>query len=183
MTGRALICYGSRFGSTAEISERIAEVLRKHDVTVDVVNLKSDKVRNLGSNDLVVIGSGIQMGKWTKEALKFIKKNREELSRMKVAIFVSCLSAAEPDKCTQARREYLDFISQDFPEIQPVSMSLFGGLIDSSRGNIVTRPIMRALIRSMTESDDETTPESIDMRDWEQIRLWAESLFEQHLDW
>ena len=35
----------------------------------------------------------------------------------------------------------------------------------------------------MTESDDETTPESIDMRDWEQIRLWAESLFEQYLDW
>lgn len=183
MTSQVLICFGSRYGSTAEISERIADVLRGHDVSVDVVNLKNERVNDLERYDLAVIGSGIQMGKWTKEALKFIKKHRDTLSRMKVALFVSCLSAAEPGKCTQARREYLEFVSLDFPDIQPVSMSLFGGLVDSTRGNFVTRPIMRAVIRSMTESDDDTTPERIDMRDWEQVRLWGESLYEQYLDW
>lgn len=181
MNGRVLICFGSRYGSTAEISERIAEVLTTHDIAVDVVNLKNDKVRDVERYDLVVIGSGIQMGKWTKDALKFIKRNRNSLSRMKVALFVSCMSAAEPDKCAQARRNYLEFISVDFPEIRPVSMSLFGGLIDTTRGNFITRPIMKAVIRSMTESEDADMPESIDMRDWEQVRLWAESLSREYL--
>ena len=155
--------------------------MASHDIAVDVVNLKNGKVRDLERYDMVVVGSGIQMGKWTKEALKFIKKNRASLSRMKVALFVSCMSAAEPDKCTQARRDYLEFISVDFPEVQPISMSLFGGLIDSTRGNFVTKPIMRAVIRSMTESDDEDTPDHIDVRDWEQVRLWTESLLREHL--
>lgn len=174
-----MVCFGTRYGSTTEISEKIAETLATHNIVVDVVNLKNGKVRDLERYDLVIIGSGIQMGKWTKEPLKFIKKNRSTLSGMKVALFVSCMSAADPDKCTQARRDYLEFISADFPEIRPVSMSLFGGLIDSTRGNLVTRPIMKAVIRSMTESDDEDTPNSIDTRDWEQVRLWADSLLRE----
>ncbi|TFF86789.1 nitric oxide synthase [Candidatus Thorarchaeota archaeon] len=182
MNGRVLVCFGSRYGSTSEISERIAEVFRSKEVEVDLVDLKKGKVSDLERYDLVVVGSGIRMGKWTKEALKFLKRNRDTLSAMKVAIFVSCMSASQPEKCTQARREYLEFISIDFPEIRPVSMSLFGGLIDASRGNFVTRPIMKALIGTLTESEDnEETPDRIDMRDWEQVRIWAESLSEQHL--
>jgi menaquinone-dependent protoporphyrinogen oxidase len=181
MTSRVLVCYGTRYGSTAEISERIAEILAAHDIAVDVVNLKNDKVRGLERYDMAIVGSGIRMGKWTKEALTFIKKNRSVLSGMKVALFVSCMSAAEPDKCAQARRDYLGFISVDFPEIQPVSTSLFGGLIDSTRGNFVTKPIMKAVIQSMTESDDGNTPDRVDMRDWEQVRLWAESLSREYL--
>lgn len=175
MNDKVLVCYGTRHGSAGEIAENIGEILRNRGATVEVVNLKTGKVKDLESYDLVVIGSGIQMGKWTKEPLKFLKKNREILSRKKVALFVSCLSAAKPETCNQARRNYLDNISAEFPEIEPIYMGLFGGLIDSSRGNFMTKTIMQALVKSYIEEGEEV-PERIDLRDWDQIRIWVEGL-------
>ena len=181
MNEKVLVCYGSRHGSTAEISERITEILRGRGAEVDLINLKNEKIKDIKDYDLIVIGSGIQMGKWTKEALRCIKKHREILSQKKVAIFVSCMSAAEPDKCSTARREYLEKIAHDFPEINPISMGLFGGLIDSTRGNFMTKAIMQALAKSFVEEGEEP-PERIDLRDWEQIRIWAEGLIDYPYD-
>ena len=181
MNEKILVCYGSRRGSTAEISERISKILKDHGAEVNLVNLKKDKVKDVRNYDFVVIGSGIQMGKWTKEALNFIKKHREVLAQKKVAIFVSCLSAAQPDKCNTARREYLENIDAKFPEINPISRGLFGGLIDTMRGNFVTRTIMQSLVKSLAEPGEDP-PERVDLRDWEQIRIWAEELLEYPYD-
>jgi menaquinone-dependent protoporphyrinogen oxidase len=175
MNDNVLICYGTRYGSAAEIAEKIGEVLGNRGATVKIANLKKNKVKDLEPFDLIVIGSGIQMGKWTKEPLKFLKKNRETLSRKKVALFVSCMSAAKPDTCDQARRDYLDNVAAEFPDIVPFSMGLFGGMIDTSRGNIMTKAIMQALAKSFVEEGEEV-PERIDFRDWDQITLWAENL-------
>jgi menaquinone-dependent protoporphyrinogen oxidase len=175
MNDKVLICYGTRYGSAGEISEYIAETLRERGAIVEVINLKKEKVANLDTYDLIVVGSGIQMGKWTKEPLKFLKKNRETLSRKKVALFVSCMSAAKPETCDQARRNYLDKIAAEFPDIAPISMGLFGGMIDTSKGNIMTKAIMQALAKSFVEEGEEV-PERIDFRDWNQITLWVENL-------
>ena len=181
MNDRVLICYGSRYGSAGEIAEKIGEIIQTSGASVGVINLKKEKVKDLESYDWVIIGSGIQMGKWTKEPLKFLKKHREILSRKKVALFVSCMSAAEPDKCNVARRDYLDKVNLDFPEIEPVTMGLFGGLIDPSRGNFMTKKIMQALMTEFTKEGEEP-PERVDLRDWEQIRLWAESITKYPFD-
>ncbi len=69
MNDKILVCYGTRYGSAGEIAENIGEILRSRGATVDIINLKKSKVKNLESYDLVVLGSGIQMGKWTKEPL------------------------------------------------------------------------------------------------------------------
>lgn len=175
MNDKALVCYGTRYGSAGEIAENIGEILRNRGATVEVVNLKKNQVKDLESYNLVVIGSGIQMGKWTKEPLKFLKKNSETLSRKKVALFVSCMSATEQEKCNQARRDYLDNVATEFPEIIPISMGLFGGLIDSSRGNFMIKGLMKTLAKEYSEEGEEP-PERIDLRDWDQIRIWTEGL-------
>ena len=181
MNDKILVCYGTRYGSAGEIAENIGEILRNRGATVEIVNLKKSKVKNLETFDLVVAGSGIQMGKWTKEPLKFIKKNLVILSRKKVALFVSCMTAAKPESCNQARRDYLDNIAADFPEIIPISMGLFGGLIDTSKGNIMTKAIMQSLAKSFIEEGEES-PERVDLRDWEQIRIWTEGLIPDPFD-
>ena len=175
MNNKVLVCYGSRYGSTAEIAENIGETLRNRGGIVEIVNLKNDKVKDLNSYDLIIVGSGIQMGRWTKEPLKFLKKNRETLSRKKVALFVSCMSATKPETCNQGRRDYLDKINNDFPEIEPISMGLFGGLIDPTRGGRMTKGMMKALLKEFTEEGEEP-PEYVDLRDWEQIKIWAENI-------
>ena len=175
MNTKVLICYGTRYGSAGEIAEKIGETLENRTAMVEVVNLKKGKVKDLESFDLIIIGSGIQMGRWTKEPLKFLKKNREILSRKKVALFVSCMSATKPETCNQGRRDYLDKIIADFPEIVPIAMGLFGGLIDPSRGGRMTKGLMSALLKEFAKEDEEP-PEYVDLRDWDQIRIWAEGL-------
>ncbi|MHA1137810.1 MAG: flavodoxin domain-containing protein [Candidatus Thorarchaeota archaeon] len=175
MNDNVLICYGTRYGSAGEIAEKIGEILRNRGATVEVVNLKKDKVRDLQSYDLVVVGSGIQMGRWTKEPLKFLKKNREFLSRKKVALFVSCMSATKPETSEQGRTDYLDKIIAEFPEIVPISMGFFGGFIDPIRGSRMTKGLMKALLKEFAEEGEEP-PEYVDLRDWDQIRIWAEGL-------
>ena len=175
MNDKVLVCYGTRYGSAGEIAEKIGEILHEHGASVEVANLKNDKVKDLELFDLIIVGSGIQMGKWTKEPLKFLKKNRDILSKKKVALFVSCMSASKPETCNQGRRDYLDKINADFPEIVPISMGLFGGLIDPARGGRMTKGIMKALLQEFVPEGEEP-PEFVDLRDWEQIRFWVENL-------
>jgi len=175
MNDKVLVCYGTRYGSAGEIAENIGEILGSRGATVEVVNLKKGKTKDLESYDLVVIGSGIQMGRWTKEPLKFLKKNRETLSRKKVALFVSCMSATKPETSDQGHTDYLDKIILDFPEIVPISMGLFGGVIDTTKGNRMIKGIMKSLVKEMV-GEDEEQPERIDLRDWDRIRIWAENL-------
>ncbi|MFX0107025.1 MAG: flavodoxin domain-containing protein [Candidatus Hodarchaeota archaeon] len=174
MINRVLICYGTRYGSAGEIAERIAEIIRERGVQVDVANLKEKKIKDITDYDLVVIGSGIQMGRWTKEPLKFLKKNREVLSQKEVAVYVSCASAAQPDQCEQAQNLYLEKTMEEFPEISPIALGLFGGLLDPSRGGRMTRRILETLVKTYT-ADGEPV-DRVDLRDWEKIEEWAQGL-------
>ena len=175
MNEKVLVCYGTRYGSTGEIAEKIGEILRERGDIVEVVNLKKNKIKDIESFDFIIIGSGIQMGRWTKEPLKFLKKNRDILSRRKVALFVSCMSATKQETCNQGRRDYLDKVNLEFPEIEPISMGLFGGLIDPTRGGTMTKGLMKALLKEYVPEGEEP-PEYVDLRDWEQIRSWVENL-------
>jgi len=62
---RSLIVYGTRYGATASTSEEIAEVLRKEGFDVRVVNAKEEKVGDIAEYDLIIVGSGIQINRWT----------------------------------------------------------------------------------------------------------------------
>ena len=89
MAKKALIVYGTRFGATASTSEEIAKVLRAESFEVRVVNAKKEKVKNISDYDLVIVGSGMMMDRWTKEPEKFLGKFQKELAEKKVALFVS----------------------------------------------------------------------------------------------
>jgi len=64
---KALIVYDTRYGATASTSEAIAETLSKEGFEVKVVNLKKGKVKDITEYEVVVVGSEIQMNKWTGE--------------------------------------------------------------------------------------------------------------------
>ena len=95
---QALIVYGTRYGATASTSEEIAKVLQSEGLDVKVINAKKEKIKDISPYDLIVVGSGLQMGKWTGEAEDFLKKFQQELPQKKVAIFISSMK-------TMAERE------------------------------------------------------------------------------
>ncbi len=86
---KALIVYGTRYGATASTSLEIASILRKEGLEVRVVNAKEEKVKDISEYDLVIVGSGIQIFRWTGEPEDFLKKFQKELKARKIAIFVS----------------------------------------------------------------------------------------------
>jgi menaquinone-dependent protoporphyrinogen oxidase len=61
-----LVAAASKHGATEEIAERIGAVLAAHGVEVDVKKLQ--EVSGLAGYEAFVLGSGIYLGKWLKEA-------------------------------------------------------------------------------------------------------------------
>ncbi|MGY5854827.1 MAG: flavodoxin domain-containing protein [Candidatus Thorarchaeota archaeon] len=176
MTAQILICYGTRYGSTAEVAEDLAKTAQDLGKQVEVVNLKKNNPQKSPHEyDLVVVGSGIQAGQWTKEPLKFIKNNLESLSQTKVALFVVCGYAASEDKCDTAQTDFLDKIAENHPGLNPVSTGLFGGVFDTKKYNFAVRALVKSMIKKELPPGEEV-PEKLDQRDWNQIREWITKL-------
>lgn len=84
---KVLVVYASRHGGTRGIAERIGDVLRIDGLEADVAS--ADQVAGVGSADAVVVGSGVYMGSWLKEAVAFIKRNQAALAERPLWLFSS----------------------------------------------------------------------------------------------
>ena len=124
MSTRILIGYASKGGATKEASEIIAEVLKnKYNVTVDLIDLKKTTPK-LEGYDKIVVGAGVRAGKVYGDALKFLKQNFES---KKVAFFVCCGGAGDPQKYEEACKNYVTDVLANYPDLKPVSTEAFGG--------------------------------------------------------
>ncbi len=179
----ALIVYGTRYGATASTSEDIAETLSKGGLDVKVVNLKKDKVKDITEYELIIVGSGIQIHKWTGEPEKFLKKFQKELAKKKVALFVCC-GSAEPidekeDKAKSrenARTKYLEEKAAKY-NLQPIALGLFGGVYNFNNMSWFFRKTMSAIKPQLEAAGvPETEPGLYDTRDINAIRNWAKEV-------
>lgn len=79
MTGTVLVTYGTTNGSTAQIAETIADVLRKSGLTVEA--LPAQAVPTVTAYDAVVVGGGLYAGRWQKDARRFLHAAPPRLGR------------------------------------------------------------------------------------------------------
>jgi menaquinone-dependent protoporphyrinogen IX oxidase len=180
---KALIVYGTRYGATASTSEDIAEVLRQEGFDVSVVNAKKDKVKDIAEYELVIVGSGIQINKWTKEPEKFLKKFQKELTKKKVALFVCCGSTKPLDDKTdkaesieKARTKYLEEKAAKY-NLQPVALGLFGGVYNFNKVPWLFGKFMQAIKPQLEAAEvPQTEPGLYDTRDLNAIRSWAKEV-------
>ena len=82
-----LVVYGSRHGGTRGIAERITQVLRAEGLMADVA--PAGEATEVAHADAFVIGSGVYMGSWLKDAIEFIERNQETLAGRPVWLFSS----------------------------------------------------------------------------------------------
>jgi menaquinone-dependent protoporphyrinogen oxidase len=178
---KALVAFGTKYGSTAKVAEAIAEELRKKSLDVNIVNLKEGNTSNLSQYDLVVIGSSVYLGTWTKEAMSFLKRSDGVLSKRRVAYFACCGDALQPEKIDSAEQRYLKRIADRFSKIEPVSMGLFGGVIDRSKYGFWVRLANSGRMlfngqRKELKGKGIDLSRPYDFRDWPAIREWAKNL-------
>lgn len=180
---KALIVYGTRYGATASTSEEIAEVLRQEGFDVKVVDLKKDKVKDITEYELVIVGSGIQINRWTKEPDKFLKKFKKELAKKKAALFVCCGSTEPLDDKTEkaksiekARTKYLEEKAAKY-DLQPVALGLFGGVYNFNKVPWLFGKFMESIKPQLEEAGvPQTEPGLYDTRDINAIRNWAKEV-------
>ena len=182
MAEKALIVYGTRYGATESTSEEIAKVLKGEGVEVKVVNAKKEKVKDISPYDLIIIGSGMQMGKWTGEPERFLNQFQKELANKKVAIFVSSAAQAliEYEKKTEeiekARKQYLEDKAVKY-NLHPISMVIFGGVWDFNQMFFLFRKTLASFKPKIEEAGfKEIKPGLYDTRDWDSIRAWAKEI-------
>lgn len=87
MPTSVLVAYGTTNGSTAQIAEAVAEVLRKEGLTVDLSPAGS--VTDVTPYGAVVVGGGLYAGRWHRDARRFVRRNRRELARRPLWLFSS----------------------------------------------------------------------------------------------
>jgi menaquinone-dependent protoporphyrinogen oxidase len=178
---KALIVYGTRYGATASTSEEIAKTLRQEGLEVRVVDAKQERIRDIAEYDLVIAGSGIQVGKWTSEPEEFLKRFQKELARKKVALFVSCgagckaLNEGRSDMIAKARGEFLEEKAAKY-NLQPIALGLFSGVYNYKKVPWWAKKALEAGRPKIEAAYKETQPGVYDTRDWDAIRIWAKEL-------
>lgn len=175
---KVLIAYGSRFGCTEEVSQKIAKILEEEGIDSHLLNLRKVKARKwpaFEGFDGVLVGSGIKIMRWTKEPKNFLKKYKEEFEGKVLGIFVCCAAAVnDPD---YAKKEYLEKVATELGITQNI-YDAFGGVLDfseSSKMGFLDRKMLNMAAKGMSEDMGITIDSDArnDFRDWDQIQRFA----------
>lgn len=179
---KVLIAYGTRYGSTGEISQEMGKTLEKEGLKVQLVDLKKTKSKewpSLEPFDGVLVGSSIAIGKWMKEPQEFLKKHKAEIQKKEKihGLFVSCGSASFPETYEQGKSDYLEKVMAKIG-IEADIYEAFGGVYDFSESSRVGGMAKRALKMASNQMNKQYGPRidlnaKNDFRDWDQIQNFA----------
>lgn len=174
---KALIAYGTRYGAAASTAQEIAKVLHQQGVDAKVANLKEEKIKDITEYELIVVGSGIQINRWTSEPEDFLKKHQKALATKKLALFVCCGSAStdKQEGIAEAKRKYLENIAAKY-KLQQVALGLFGGVYNYNKTPWWAKKAMDTDRPRVESTYKAVEPGVYDTRDWSAIKNWAEAL-------
>ncbi len=166
---KVLVAYASKYGATKGIADFIAERLRTSGLEVDIFAV--DDAINAGDYGAFVIGSALYMGRWLKEAVRFVSRNNSVLSIRPVWLFSS--GPIGHDRIDAKGRDLADPtvsgpVDLDRIEsgIQVKDHRVFFGAFDPANLGFFTRQIFKSqAVRSASPTGD--------FRDWNEIGDWA----------
>jgi len=186
-----LIAYATNAGSTTKVAQVIGEELGKDSAQVQVCRL--DEVTNMEQYDAVVVGAPMIMG-WHGDAVKFVKKHQQTLSRMRVAYFLTAMNLTQTNESSVGATSiyvdprlakppknekrlsfkeryatvtnYLRPVLDAAPSVKPVSAGFFGGRLELYRLPLLQMLFVLLIIQAQPG----------DLRNWPAIREWAANL-------
>ncbi|MGR2751394.1 flavodoxin domain-containing protein [Agromyces arachidis] len=164
---RVLVAYSSKYGATRGIADRIGERLTELGHEVDIE--RCDDVEYPEGFDAFVIGSAAYLGKWRKEARRFVRHNAELLAGRPTWLFSSgplgtervdaegndVLVSAEP-------KEFEEFGER----IRPRGTMVFFGALDFDK--------LRGPDRILDWMPANPALPEGDFRDWAAVDAWTD---------
>jgi menaquinone-dependent protoporphyrinogen oxidase len=153
---RILVSVATKHGSTGQIAERLAEVLRTGlpDGRVDL--LPAAEVDDVSPYDAAVLGSAVYFGRWLPEARRVAARIAEQPARP-VWLFSSG-PVDDPAKPARVAFEPGDLVTAT----RAREHRNFAGRLDRTRLGFAERAVLGAL--RMADRD---------LRDWDAIGVWG----------
>ena len=188
---KILVAYATMAGSTVEVAQVVGEEIASSGAQVDVLPIS--EVNDLESYDGVVVGGPMIMG-WHRQAMRFLRKNRESFQRIPLAVFVMAISLTQTSETSvegvpvyldedlpkpPANEERLNFkeryarlskylypIIRSTRPAKPVGIGVFGGRLEYGRLKWWAVLFVMFVIQAPAG----------DRRNWTAIRSWASGL-------
>jgi menaquinone-dependent protoporphyrinogen oxidase len=163
MDTQVLVAYATKYGATAEIADKIGQVLRQAGIRTDV--LPTDCVSDLHSYKAVVLGSAVYIGRWRKEAATFLKANEKVLAEQLVWLFSSGPTGeGNPVELTKGWH-FPKALQPIADRIRPRDIAVFHGVINMKKLNLIERWMINNVKAPLG-----------DFRDWDAITSWATAI-------
>ena len=138
MANKVLVAYATKHGSTAGIAQKIGEVLVNAGLDTDVLPVK--EVKKLSDYRAVIIGSAVYMGKWRRNATRFLKRNTSALADKDVWVFSSGpTDKGDPYDLVEGWR-IPEGLKSAVDKIQPHDLAIFHGRLDAVSYTHLTLP-------------------------------------------
>ncbi len=167
MSDKILVTYATRYGSTQEVAEAIAERLRERGLAIDVAPAR--QVQSVDAYRAIVLGAPLYIGAWHKDAVNLLSRHREALATRPVAVFaLGPLNNGEEERVSA--RTDLDKELAKHAWFKPSAVEIFVGKYDPAKLRFPHN-----LLTIAPASPLHQLPAS-DHRDWAAIRAWADSL-------
>jgi menaquinone-dependent protoporphyrinogen oxidase len=156
MSKPLLVAYATKHESTHEVADAVAVRLRERGLEAEVRPARD--VGTLAPYGGVVIGGALYMGRWHDDARRFLSQHRDELTVLPLAVFAMGPRTVKDEDVADSRKQ-LDRALAKEPRLEPVTVAIFGGVVDPAKQHF-----------PFTHMD------ASDARDWEEIRSWADSV-------
>lgn len=163
MDNKVLVVNSTKYGGTAEIADKIGQVLGKAGLSTDV--LPVDLVNDLSSYRAVVLGSAVYMGRWRKEAAVFLKDNEKVLAEQLTWLFSSG-PTGEGSPVELMKGWYFPSALKSIADrIKPRGTALFHGVLNMKKLNLVEKWLIKNVKSPVG-----------DFRDWDAIASWTTTI-------
>lgn len=167
-----LITYDTIHGSTAEVAEYIGNDLCDHGFRVDLRLVTN--VESISDYDAIIVGSAIYQFTWLRGAKNFLRRNQATLAQLPTAYFIvgASMSVDTPENREAVKKAFVDPVLEQFADITPFSIGLFGGAVDFATNdyNLFEWVVLKILGLILGYTD------GADWRNWDAIDTWSKEL-------